>query len=252
MLIPPRKGFEKRQHIGSFLIGIDTLRKTDQYRRPSHVVHIRIAHTASPVHKIHIVEWYNGFYLIGDNRVIKVFYDACHCVHLLLVCRQTKHLAFRRFIPKQFTGSRFGQHDAMCIDQCLFRISRQQRIAKETEEIIFHTIYFEAGFPVIYYRITPRVTSFSIHSAPVGHFRITVGQPFTHQVIAGAIFLVRQHINMLNILYIAAHSELSHYHIGNKQHKHQRNAQSRHVDQCKQLVAVKIGKIGFQSFHRIL
>ena len=219
MLISPGKGFEKRQHIGSFLIGIDTLRKTDQYRRPSHVVHIRIAHTASPVHKIHIVEWYNGFYLIGD---------------------------------KQFTGSRFGQHDAMCIDQCLFRISRQQRIAKETEEIIFHTIYFEAGFPVFYYRITPRVTSFSIHSAPVGHFRITVGQPFTHQVIAGAIFLVRQHINMLDVLYIAAHSELPHHHIGNEQHKHQRDAQSCHVDQCKQLVAVKIGKIGFQSFHRIL
>ena len=134
----------------------------------------------------------------------------------------------------------------------LFRISRQQRIAKETEEIIFHTIYFEAGFPVFYYRITPRVTSFSIHSAPVGHFRITVGQPFTHQVIAGAIFLVRQHINMLDVLYIAAYSELPHHHIGNEQHKHQRDAQSCHVDQCKQLVAVKIGKISFQSFHRIL
>jgi putative ABC transport system permease protein len=140
----------------------------------------------------------------------------------------------------------------VCVCGFLFRISRQQRIAKETEEIIFHTIYFEAGFPVFYYRITPRVTSFSIHSAPVGHFRITVGQPFTHQVIAGAIFLVRQHINMLDVLYIAAHSELPHHHIGNEQHKHQRDAQSCHVDQCKQLVAVKIGKISFQSFHRIL
>ena len=216
MLISPGKGFEKRQHIGSFLVRIDTLRKTDQYRRPSHVVHIRITHAASPVHKIHIIERYNGLYLIGNNRVIKIFYDACHRVHLLLVSGQTKHLALRWFFSKQFTGSRFSQHDAVCINQCLFRISRQQRTAKETEKIIFHTIYFQTGFPVIYYRITARVTSFSIHSAPVGHFRITVGQPFTHQVIAGAIFFVRQHINVLNVLYIAAHSELPHHHIGNE------------------------------------
>ena len=233
MLIPPGKGFEKRQHVGSFLVGIDTLRKTDQYRRSSHVVHIRIVHAASPVHKINIIERYNGFYLIGDDGILKIFYDACHCVHLLLVCRQTKHLAFRRFFSKQFTGSRFGQHDAVCIDQCLFRISRQQRITKETEEIIFHTIYFETGFPVIYYRIAARLIGFGIHGTPVGHFRITVGQAFTHQVIAGAIFLVRQHINMLDVLYIAAHSELPHHHIGNEQHEHQRNAQSRHIDQRK-------------------
>ena len=233
MLIPPGKGFEKRQHVGSFLVGIDTLRKTDQYRRSSHIVHIRITHAASPVHKIHIIERYNGLYLIGNNGVIKIFYDACHRVHLLLVSGQTKHLAFRRFIPKQFTGGRFGQHDAMRIDQCLLQISRQQRTTKETKEIIFHTIYFETGFPVINHRITARVTSFGIHGTPVGHFRITVGQPFTHQVIAGNVFLVRQHINVLNVLYIAAHSELPHHHIGNEQHEHQRNAQSRHIDQRK-------------------
>lgn len=57
---------------------------------------------------------------------------------------------------------------------------------------------------------------------------------------------------MIDILYIVTHSDLPHDHVGNEQHEHQGDAQSRHIDQREQFVTLEISKIGFQSFHRIL
>ena len=161
-------------------------------------------------------------------------------------------LSFRRFLSKQLAGPRLSQYDAVSIDQRLVRIPRQQGIAKETEEIFLHTINLQTGFPVVDCRISPRLIGFGVDGTPVGHFRITAGQAFAYQVIAGKIALVRQDVNVIDILYIVAHGDLPHDHVGNEQHEHQGDAQSCHIDQRKQFVALEISKISFQSFHRIL
>ena len=133
-------------------------------------------------------------------------------------------LPFRRFLSKQLAGPRFSQYDAVCIDQRLIRISRQQGIAKETEEIFLHTINLQTGFPVVDRRVGPRLVGFGVDGTPVGHFRIAAGQAFAHQVISGEIALVRQDINVIYILYIVTHSDLPHDHVGNEQHEHQGDA----------------------------
>ena len=70
-------------------------------------------------------------------------------------------------------------------------------------------------------------------------------QTVAQVVMSSCPVFVGKHIDAVGIGQIFVHSELPCHHVGDKEYEHQRDAQPRHVDECKELVALQEGEIGF-------
>ena len=56
-------------------------------------------------------------------------------------------------------------------------------------------------------------------------------------------------IRAVGIARVAVYGKLAGYHVGDKQHEHERDTQACHVDERKELVALQKCKVSFKCFH---
>ena len=122
------------------------------------------------------------------------------------------------FRAKQLDGTGTCQHDVVFIGQQGFRISFQQMKVEEPEEVFTDKHHLYINRLVV---SSDKLFVVTAYGAQVFYFRITALQFVTQQDVTSCPYLVSQYISPVCIFHVFVYGELSGYHVGNQQEKHE-------------------------------
>ena len=156
-------------------------------------------------------------------------------------------LAHRLPAAENTVGRRTGNHHAVVVLQHLSGIALQQGKAEETEKILLRKQDLHVILPPLHLGILVAHPYGIGGHAPVLYLRIAACHTLTQQIVCAESLLRGKKIGPVRVFRVLVHGELARHHVGDKEHEHQRNAQPRHIDKRKELVAFQKSKISFHD-----